>query len=102
MFSEFISNDSAGDWNDKLTEALRKAVAAVEEYGGKGALTITMTVSSGGGNRVTVDLKISSKIPQEPISGVSMFASDGQLTREDPRQGTFTVLAAVPSHKQEK
>lgn len=98
-FTQFLVEQRQGGLHGDLSESLQQLVAAVEEHGKAGTLTLTIRVTptSKGASTyfVTDDVKV--KKP-EADRGASLFFSDGHgnLSRTDPRQPELP-LREVPA-----
>jgi hypothetical protein len=79
-----------GDLITDLTVALHDVVTAVRATGGKGVLTLKLTIqpfSKGDPNTLTVFDDVSTKLPRSESPATIMFSTDdGILSRQDPRQ----------------
>lgn len=85
-FSEFIAELNGGVANAQLTAKLAKVVAAVEEIGKSGSLTVTFNVKKEGAMAI-VGVEAKAKVPEHPINGsLYFFGANGVLCRDDPRQ----------------
>lgn len=85
--AEFIATLQAlskGKTVDDLSQALTDVVAAVEEVGGKGKLTLTLSISrpdKSDGRQVLIEDAIVSKLPKPDRQITLMFAHEGNLSR---------------------
>ncbi len=85
-FSEFITDLSHGQVEQRLTQELAELVEAVEGTGKIGTLTLKIHVKREGSVAAVV-CESSMKKPKDPMHGTIMhFGNNGALLREDPRQ----------------
>lgn len=85
-FSEFITELSHGQVEQRLTEELAELTTAVEETGKVGTLTIKIHIKKEG-SVAAVACESDMKKPKHPIHGsILHFGQNGALLREDPRQ----------------
>lgn len=86
-FATFITDIDYGKVNAKLGEKLSQLIAAVNEVGKAGTLTLKLNVKKENSVAI-VTAECVTKIPEHPLNGsMFFFGEDGQsLHREDPRQ----------------
>jgi hypothetical protein len=86
-FATFINDLDYGNVNARLGEQLSKLVAAVNEVGKQGTLTLKIIVKKDS-SCALVSAECTTKIPEHPLNGsMFFFGEDGNsLHREDPRQ----------------
>lgn len=88
-FTQFFIEQRQGALHAEMSEKLQALVAAVEEHGKSGTLTLTIRVTptATGANTFFIADDVKVKAP-EPDRGASLFFSDGEgnLSRSDPRQ----------------
>jgi hypothetical protein len=88
-FSQFMLEQRRGALHAELSDVLREVVAAVQDHGKAGSLTLTIDVKPGakGTRTLVVSDAIKTKIPQGERPSALFFADDaGNLHREDPTQ----------------
>jgi hypothetical protein len=81
------------------SQGLSELVAAVQNTGKPGTLTVTLRISpaSRGNSAVVVGDRIVAKVPQMAAEESFWFATeDGKLLRDDPRQARLPFPRAVP------
>ncbi|MFI2761352.1 hypothetical protein ACH5A3_21160 [Streptomyces echinatus] len=90
-FAVFLIQHSRGEAHEQISDEFHKLLAAVQEFGRKGSLTVKVTVEppKGGadGAPVLVGIESDLKAPKA-IAPPSMYFVDdnGRPTRNDPRQ----------------
>jgi hypothetical protein len=91
-FDEFFREHRRGQSMYEASEVLRELVAAVEETGKGGSMTIKLSIKPDKKYGTTVEVRdeITAKLPQ-PEKGASLFYMDGShnLVRNDPNQMTI-------------
>ena len=87
MFNEVLPLFRNGATNVELTEVLREAVLAVRDTGKPAKITLALTVTPNGVERVFVDADVSSKLPKLAREKTLFYVTeDGDLTEDKPRQ----------------
>lgn len=85
-FSVFLGAFAYGSINTQASEELRKVIAACKKNGGKGSVTLKLSVAVKG-DLAALAIKVSSTAPQPDLPGMTLFATeDGSLAKSDPRQ----------------
>ncbi|MFE4718365.1 hypothetical protein ACFRLW_18360 [Streptomyces sp. NPDC056728] len=90
-FAVFLLQHSRGEAHGQISGELRELLAAVQEHGRKGSLTVKVTVEPPKGHvdgaPVLVTIESDVKAPR-PIAPPAMYFvdDDGRPTRNDPRQ----------------
>lgn len=85
-FATFITEIDYGNVNAKFGEKLSKLIAAVNDTGRSGEMTVKIAVKKEG-TMAVVTASSTSKIPEHPLNGsMFFFGEGGSLHREDPRQ----------------
>jgi len=85
-FLDFVTSLDSGQVFNQLNDELERVVDAVDEYDGRGELTLKITLKKEG-NRIVAATKLDAKAPREPVADTLFFADGkGGLCREDPRQ----------------
>ncbi len=99
--ADFLAEHNKGAGAREASEQLQALVAAVQETGKKGTVTITVSVApmKGGDNSVLItSVNVAAKLPVvEPKPAVFYADDDGNLVRNDPNQLTFEGLKEVPA-----
>lgn len=86
-FGEILETHRRGDVLTAADEALSEVVTAVEERGGKGSVTVKLTLQLDKGGVVKIVPTVEAKKPAKPISdGFYYPQGEGRLGRFDPRQ----------------
>lgn len=97
-FSEFLIQQANGRTHNELSEALHHLIAAVQETGKGGRVQLTVDIkplSKGDGHTLTVTDTVAVKMPKsERPQSVFFVDSDGNLTRNDPRQMSLPLREA--------
>lgn len=90
---EFLAELDAGRVYHVLGDQMGRVVDLVQTHGGKGELTLKLSLTKEG-DRAVCEAKIDTKAPHEPVGAtLFFFGRDGGLTREDPRQLSLRELA---------
>lgn len=102
QFAAFLAQHLAGRSNDALSEEFRELLAAVNEHGKKGALTIKVTVEPPKGHvdgaPVVISIDSDLKAPKASAPPALYFVDDdGHATRQDPRQIAAFDVRDVPT-----
>lgn len=85
-FADIIKEFAHGSTNKVATDKLKEIVAACRENGGKGSITLKLSVDVKQ-NIVSLNTKISTSKPEPALPGAHFYATDsGALVDEDPRQ----------------
>ena len=85
-FADLIREFAHGTTNEIATKRLREVVAACVAVGGKGSITIKLSINAKQGI-ASVGASISVKKPEPELPGSSYYTTeDGELRDEDPRQ----------------
>lgn len=100
-FADTLRDLRRGTVVTELEEGLAEVVRAVEETGKAGKLTLTLTVKpisigSVGTATVAIHDDVKATLPRER-PGTVMFAADGVLTRNDPRQPELGLRTVNPA-----
>ncbi len=93
LFTYTLGTLRGGLAAEELSEHLHAAVQACSETGKQATITLTLTIKPNGstGQMHLVD-KIAGKLPQLDKGSTILFATpEGNLQREDPRQGSFDL-----------
>lgn len=94
LFAMAVNEVAYGQLATDLSEELANVVRAVKRTGGKGSLTLVLTVKPRGRDSGQVELsgEVKPKIPIAPIAPSMLFATDeGNLVRENPAQATLPL-----------
>lgn len=86
-FDQVLCDLSEGSTVDQLTYSLSELIAAVQETGRTGTLTLTLRAEFDGAGRVQITDKVSSKVPEHDRPSTQFFVTKaGGLSRRDPNQ----------------
>lgn len=99
-FRDFISETNRGRTHDNLTAELHDLVDAVRQFGRKGTLTLTITVSplaKGDDSQLAVTEEVKTAKPAA-APRPSIYFSDraGNLTTSDPNSLPFESFRELP------
>lgn len=84
-----------GQVTQRLSEKLAEVVAAVEETGKSGSITLKITVKKEGVHAmVGCDVKVTT--PEHPTHGTLFWFAGGALLRENPKQLKLSELPKPP------
>jgi hypothetical protein len=85
-FSEIVAGLAEGDLDERVTKRLSELAQKVEETGGTGKLTLTLTVKKQN-RQVVFKPTFKAQLPEPALDDTMFFVdADGQLTRDDPKQ----------------
>lgn len=99
-FTDVLRDHRNGRLVDHLTDQLALVLAGVRDTGQKGSITLTLEISPERGEEGFVDVqpKVSTKVPQPPLSkGLFYVDEGGSLLRDPPRGGALFNPAEVES-----
>lgn len=105
-FAVFLVQHSRGEAHEQISTEFRDLLAAVQEHGRKGSLTIKLTVEPPKGHvdgaPLLVAVESDLKAPK-PIAPPAMYFvdHDGRATRNDPRQTAAFDVRDLPTTKNE-
>ena len=95
-FATFITDLDHGKINQHLTEILAAVVAAVEDTGKVGEVTLKITVKKEG-KMAIIGVDVKGKEPKHPLHGTLFYIGEnGELLRDDPRQLSLKNLDKPP------
>lgn len=95
-FADFLAEHNNGQAAREASDLLHDLIAAVEDTGKKGTLTITVSLSQMDEGTLVALVKTAMKAPvHEPKSGIYYVTGDGNLTRNDPQALPFESLKEV-------
>ncbi|MFB7440202.1 hypothetical protein ACFC01_17895 [Streptomyces mirabilis] len=105
-FAAFFVQHSRGEAHEQASTEFHELLAAVQEHGKKGSLTLTVTVEppKGGmdGAPVAISIDTVLKAPKASAPPSIYFVDDdGNATRNDPRQTTAFDVRDLPTAKPE-
>lgn len=97
-FSETLNALRYGKCAEDLAEALSAVVTACGDRGGKGELTLKLSIKSGKAGQMEIFDDIKMKLPAAERGSTLLFATpEGNLQRNDPRQRELEGLRTVPA-----
>lgn len=97
-FNLFLPEMRFGETVAELTEKMNELVAAVGNTNKTGSITLTIKLKPAGGGAIEITDEIKAKIPTLPRGTSLFFATpEGNLQRNDPRQGELDGLRSVPA-----
>ena len=105
-FAAFFVQHLAGRANEEISDEFHTLLAAVNEHGKKGALTITVTVEPPKGHidgapvAISIDSVLKAPKASAPPS-IYFVDDDGNATRNDPRQTAAFDVRDLPTAKTE-
>ncbi|GHH67506.1 hypothetical protein GCM10017673_14600 [Streptosporangium violaceochromogenes] len=97
-FADILRDIRAGAVSDRAAAAMQELVAAVQELGKKGTLTVVLTVEPMKGNEaaLAVSGEVALKLPKASPKAAVFFAdAEHNLVRDDPRQIALPGLRRV-------
>jgi len=97
-FHEVIVDLRGGRYSLALTEALAEVVKAVQDTGGKGALTMKLTIEQKGDDgALEIGMVCDVKTPRPALGNALMFGDDdGSLSLRNPKQGDMFAGGSSP------
>lgn len=85
-FSDIVASLGEGDLDERVTKRLSELAQAVEQTGGTGKLTLTLTVKKMN-RQVVFKPTFKASMPEPAVDDTMFFVgADGELTRDDPKQ----------------
>lgn len=85
-FSDLIAGLGEGDLNERAAERISELVQKVEETGGDGKFTLTITVKKMN-RQVVFKPTFKVQMPEPAVDDTMFFVgAGGELTRDDPKQ----------------
>lgn len=99
-FADFLAEHNKGQGHRQAGEAMQRLVAAVQDTGKKGSVTVKVDVAQmkDDDTLLITTVTVVEKIPvPSPKPAVFYADDDGNLVRTDPRQMTFETLREVPA-----
>ena len=105
FFTDILRDHRRGKLVERLTKDLARVVAAVDETGQKGSITLTLAISPAKGDEGTYEIAPSIKlnIPEAPLPKGTMFADgSGSLVLEPPKGGALFDAAERDGERGER
>lgn len=105
-FAVFLVQHSRGEAHTQISRELCELLAAVQEHGRKGSLTVKVTVEPPKGHvdgaPLLISIESDLKAPR-PVAPPAMYFvdDDGRPTRNDPRQTAAFDVRDLPTTKNE-
>ncbi|WP_327592497.1 hypothetical protein [Streptomyces chartreusis] len=105
-FAAFFVQHLAGRSNEEISDEFHQLLAAVNEHGKKGSLSITVTVEPPKGHidgapvAISIDSVLKAPKASAPPS-IYFVDDDGNATRNDPRQTAAFDVRDLPTTKPE-
>lgn len=101
-FTDTLTALRYGELLDELSDKLHEVVAACNETGKSGSLTLTLKFKPSRGGAIEINDDIKAKVPTLERGSTLMFPTpEGNLQREDPRQMKLDGLREVPRQADE-
>ncbi len=105
-FAAFLVQHSRGEAHERVSADFHELLAAVNEHGKKGSLTLTVSVEppKGGmdGSPVAISIDSALKAPKASAPPSLYYVDDdGRPTRNDPRQTSVFDVRDLPTTKTE-
>jgi hypothetical protein len=95
-FTDTLAQLRYGKAAEELTEAMATLIAKCTETGGKGSITLKLSIAPGKSGQVEIVDTITSKLPEFTRSTSLFFVTpEGNLSRNDPRQGELPGVRRV-------
>lgn len=84
---DVLANLANGMAAERVDEQLAQVVAAVQDTGKPGKITLAITIKRTGSNAITAKPKVTSSCPEHDMGNTTFFVdAQHNLSREDPRQ----------------
>src|ERR1700752_2952598 len=95
-FNDTLVQLRFGELHDELTDAINEVVTKVSNTQKAGKITLTLAFKAGKGGQIEIADELKVVLPKEEKGSTIMFATtEGNLTRQDPRQQTFEGIRSV-------
>ncbi|MFJ4009415.1 hypothetical protein [Streptomyces sp. NPDC090026] len=95
-FADWLQEQAGGSTHAELTEKLHALIAAVQETGKGGSISLKVDIkpiAGTDGRTLTVTDAVVTKLPRvERPKSIFFITDDGDLSRTDPRQPVITGL----------
>lgn len=89
-FLQLLQSHRRGEIPNEADAALTDILTALREHGGKGKLTLTLTLKLNKTGQIELAPDLKSEKPRRAMSTGLFFADDdGRLLRRDPNQGDW-------------
>lgn len=99
-FTEILSELAGGETAIEAAGAFYDLLAAVQDTGKGGTLTLTLKVGFDGAGRVMVSDQVTSKPPQHDRPQTAFFIDKrGNASRRDPNQPTLPSITDIDTRK---
>lgn len=82
----FLEQHAKGRTRDEMSDQLRDMIAAVQEHGKPGSLTLKLTAKRINDGQVGIEASVTAKLPDIPQASIWFATDGGELTRDDPTQ----------------
>lgn len=90
-FGDVLRQISGGELYEDLTGKMTEVVDAVMETGKPGEITLTLKIAKNGESAVLIKDSVKVKVPERARDNAVFYVVDGDLQREDPRQGKLPL-----------
>lgn len=96
---ETLQNIRRGAFVEQLNEKLGEVVQGVYATDLKGSITIKLDISSNQEGQMKVSPSVKASVPVKPVGDAIFFGTvDGELRRDDPRQGALAFGGEGEKH----
>lgn len=100
-FVGLLSSHRRGELVREADDLLAEMIAAINEYGGSGELTLKLKVKRNDAEQLEVQPALNMKKPRRTLGmGIFYTSEEGKLSRRDPRQDDF--LDDLDDHREQR
>jgi hypothetical protein len=102
-FAQLVDTLDHGEIAREADEALAELARAVEDFGGKGSVTLTLRLERKKPGVVVIRPDVAKKIPREaPNASLRYVGPKGELLESDPMQAEFAFQNVTPIQRDEE
>ncbi len=97
LFQDMLAKHRRGFAANKASTKLREALMASRDTGAKSTVTITVTITPGTDDQMSLAIQATNKLPDEKLPGGTFWVDDdGNLMTSDPRQKELPLREVIP------
>lgn len=97
LFEDMLRKHRRGIAANKASQKLHEAIMASRDTGAKSSVSMTVTLTPGTDDQMTVSIQVTAKLPDEKLpGGIFWVGDDGMLLTSDPRQKDLPIREVIP------